>query len=117
MSKKALPMIIFLAFLWGSTMVSARFSLDYFEVSTFIAVRMLLAGFVFLLAYPLVLKRPLPRDWNVIKYGVFLGIFGTALPMNLFVQRLELPVQRDHLCAFCSFPGICSHIGALYGAR
>jgi drug/metabolite transporter (DMT)-like permease len=87
---QAIPYVILLGFFFGSTLVVSRFSVGQFEPSTYIGLRLLIAGVAHLLVYLFLSRRfPLPKDRTVWKHAIFLGVFGTAIPMTCIVTSLQ----------------------------
>ncbi|MBE2223089.1 MAG: EamA family transporter, partial [Anaerolineae bacterium] len=61
MSLQAIPYIVLLGFFFGSTLVVSRFSVGQFEPTTYIGLRLLIAGVAHLLVYLFLSRRfPLP---------------------------------------------------------
>lgn len=90
MSLQAIPYIVLLGFFFGSTLVVSRFSVGQFEPTTYIGLRLLIAGVAHLLVYLFLSRRfPLPKDRSVWKHAIFLGAFGTAIPMTCIVMSLQ----------------------------
>jgi drug/metabolite transporter (DMT)-like permease len=88
MSLQAIPYILMLGFLFGSTLVASRFSVDQFDALTFVGIRLALAGGAFLLVY-VFKRRRIPRDRLLWKRAAVLGVFGTAVPMSFIVSSLQ----------------------------
>jgi drug/metabolite transporter (DMT)-like permease len=87
---QAIPYIVLLGFFFGSTLVVSRFSVGQFEPTTYIGMRLLIAGVAHLLVYLFLSHRfPLPKDRDLWKHAVFLGVFGTAIPMTCIVTSLQ----------------------------
>jgi drug/metabolite transporter (DMT)-like permease len=90
LSIQALPYIILLGVFWGTTLVVSRFSVGQFAPTTYISLRLLIAGAAHLAVYLFLSRRfHLPRDRRLWKHAIFLGVFGTALPMTLIVTSLQ----------------------------
>lgn len=89
MNIKALPYVILLGFFFGSSLIVSRFSVGQFEPTTYIALRMVISSFGHLFIYFLVTGRQIPRDRQLWKHGIILGIFGTAIPMTCVVSSLQ----------------------------
>ena len=88
MSTQALPFIILLGFMYGSTLVASRFSVGQFAPLTYIALRVTMAATVHAAIYLAVRNRPWPRDKWLWIHALVLGLFGTALPMSSMVISL-----------------------------
>jgi len=87
---QAIPYVVLLGFFFGSTLVVSRFSVGQFEPTTYIGLRLLIAGVAHLLVYLFLSRRfPLPKDRSVWKHAIFLGVFGTAIPMTCIVTSLQ----------------------------
>lgn len=94
MSPAALPYILLLGFLFGSSLIVSRFSLGQFDATTFIwlrlAISMVAFGAVFAAASVRNGRgRRWPTDRALWRDGVLLGIFGTAVPMVAFITSLN----------------------------
>ena len=89
MTLQAVPYIILLGFLFGSTLVVSRFSVGQFAPTTYISLRLLLASLCHLVIYIVVSKRQLPTSLRLWRHAAFLGVFGTALPMTAIVTSLQ----------------------------
>lgn len=89
----ALPYIIFLGFLFGSTLIVSRFSVGQFEPSTYVGLRLIIAGLAHMVFYvvarPGVARRPFPSNPLIWRRSVLLGVMGTALPMTMIVSSLQ----------------------------
>ena len=89
MTTPALPYILLLGFLFGSTLIASRFSVGQYSTLTYIGLRLVLASIAFLAVFILSRSRRLPRDGQLWRRASFLGIFGTAVPMVAIVTSLE----------------------------
>jgi drug/metabolite transporter (DMT)-like permease len=90
MQFQALPYILSLGLLFGSTLVASRFSVGQFETVTFIAMRMAIAGLLHAIIYLFAIKgRKWPNGRELWKRSVVLGIFSTAIPMNFVTASLN----------------------------
>lgn len=90
MTLQSLPYITLLGFLFGSTLVVSRFSIGQFAPTTYIGLRLSLAGLAFVLIYLIASRRrPWPTDRRLWKHAAVLGILGTAVPMTGFVSALQ----------------------------
>lgn len=83
LSLQAIPYVIILGFLWGSTLLASRFSVGQFEAVTYVGMRLTLAGAAHALVYLFMgKKRPWPRGDGIWRRSAFLAFFGIAIPMN-----------------------------------
>lgn len=91
MTLQAIPYIVLLGFLFGSTLIASRFSVGQFHPSLYIGLRLVLAGLGHLAAYTIFNngRRRWPTDPYVWKHAAILGIFGTAVPMVAIVSSLQ----------------------------
>lgn len=90
MTIEALPYITFLGFLFGSTLIASRFSVGQFEPTTYIGLRLSLAGLGHVLLYTFVNRRyKWPRDKKLWLHAGLLGVLGTAVPMTGIVTSLQ----------------------------
>lgn len=89
MSPKALPYISLLATFWGTTLVASRFSVGQYAPLTYVALRVLIAAFCYVIIYAFNRRRKLPRGRTLWRQGMILGIFSTAVPMILIVISLQ----------------------------
>ncbi len=69
-------------------MLASRFSVGQYHPLTYIGVRLSLAGVGHLAVY-LLGRRSFPRDAELLKRSVLLGIFGTVIPMSFIVSSLQ----------------------------
>ncbi|MEM7347375.1 MAG: DMT family transporter [Chloroflexota bacterium] len=88
MTLQALPYILLLGFLFGSTLIASRFSVGQYEPTTYIGLRLLLASFGHITVYLLSQQRRWPADRNLWGKAAIFGVFGTALPMAGIVTSL-----------------------------
>lgn len=90
MTAQALPYISFLGFLFGSTLVASRFSVGQFQPSTYIGLRLTMAGIGHVAFYTLVHRRyKWPTDRRLWLHASVLGVLGTAVPMTSIVTALQ----------------------------
>lgn len=88
LSRSSLPIVVLIGGLLGSTLVVTRFSLGQFETQTYVALRLAVAGLIFLAGYALRLYR-WPRNPGLwLRAGIY-GIIGTAITMSSFTQSLR----------------------------
>ena len=89
MALQALPYVVLLGFLFGSTLVVSRFSVGQYEPLTYIGLRLVIAGLGHAAIYAVSAKRAWPKDRSLWRHGIALGILGTAVPMTAIVSSLE----------------------------
>lgn len=89
MSVQALPYIVVLGFLYGSTLVVSRFSVGQFEPSTYIGLRLMIAALAHAAIYAASRKRQWPKNRQLWKHAIILGVLGTAVPMTSIVSGLQ----------------------------
>lgn len=87
-NRQALPYVLLLGFILGSTLVVSRFSLGQYHPFVYISLRLLVANFVLWSNYFILRRRALPRDWRLWGHGTVLGLF-SALPIIGFVTSLQ----------------------------
>jgi drug/metabolite transporter (DMT)-like permease len=87
---QAIPFVLLLAGLFGTTLVASRFAVEQFHPVTFVGLRLSLAGVGYLLVYSLSLgARKWPTSPAVWRHGALLGLFDTALPMSFIILSLQ----------------------------
>lgn len=89
MNIQALPYIILLGFLYGSTLIASRFSVGQYEPTTYIGLRVVIASLAHLFVYWMMTGRRLPRDRGLWIRAGFMGVFGTAVPLTCIVTSLQ----------------------------
>lgn len=90
MDSKALPYISLLGFLFGTSLVASRASVNQFPPETFIGLRLVLAGLGFAGWYALRLGgRTWPRNPAIWKHGAVFGLVGAAIPMVAILTSLQ----------------------------
>src|SRR5690606_21083720 len=91
----ALPYVLLIGLLFGSSLLASRFSLPQFGSVTFVWLRLAISLGAFAAVYAAAAKRgrssrPLPLgDRALLRDGLILGIFGTALPMLGYISSLQ----------------------------
>lgn len=91
----ALPYVLLIGLLFGSSLIVSRFSLPQFGPPTFVWLRLAISLLAFAAVYSarVIRGRPArPRPINdraLMRDGVVLGIFGTAIPMLGYVSSLQ----------------------------
>jgi drug/metabolite transporter (DMT)-like permease len=88
MSRQALPAVLLLGLLFGSTLIVSRYSVGQFAPTTYIWLRLLLSVLAFGAIY-LFTRRRVPRDRDLWRQGIILGTLGTAVPMVGYVASLQ----------------------------
>ena len=88
MHTKALPYVALLSLFWGTNIVASRFGIDEFDPYTFIALRLSIATFFFVLIFMLQ-RRAWPRDPNLWRHAAFSGVIGVSIPMTMFILSLQ----------------------------
>ncbi|MEW5960261.1 MAG: DMT family transporter [Chloroflexota bacterium] len=90
MSLQAIPYIVLLSFLFGSTLIASRFSVGQFHPTTYSGLRLALAGLshitLYLIGYQ---RRRWPTDLRLWGHAALLGVLGTAVPMTSIVSSLQ----------------------------
>ncbi len=90
MSIQALPYITLLGFLFGSTLIASRFSVGQFDPSTYVGLRLTMAGLGHVALYALARHRfHWPQDRQLWRHAALLGVLGTAVPMTAIVTSLQ----------------------------
>ena len=93
MSPAALPYILLLGLLFGSTLLVSRFSLGQFAPTTYTWLRLAISAAAFAAVYLVGAwrggRRRLPAGRALWRDATFLGIFGTAVPMVAYVASLQ----------------------------
>jgi drug/metabolite transporter (DMT)-like permease len=86
---QALPYVILLGFLFGTSLIASRFSVGQFEPITYTGLRLALAGLGYVAVYALASQRHWPTDRRLWRHAAVLGVFGTAIPMTAIVLALQ----------------------------
>ncbi|MBP8949272.1 MAG: DMT family transporter [Candidatus Promineofilum sp.] len=93
MTPAALPYVLLLGLLFGSTLLVSRFSLGQFSPTTYTWLRLALSSAAFASVYLIgALRgrgRRLPAGRELWRDGIVLGIFGTAVPTTAYVASLQ----------------------------
>jgi len=89
MTLQAIPYILLLGFLYGSTLIASRFSVGQFEPVTYIGLRLTMASAGHAVIYAMVRERRWPTDRRLWRHAIVLGVFGTAAPMVAIVTSLQ----------------------------
>lgn len=87
---QAIPYILLLGTFFGTTLIASRFSVDQFEPSTYIALRLSLASLGYLILSRLPSQRSRwPAGRSLWRHAAVMGILGTAVPMNCIVASFN----------------------------
>jgi drug/metabolite transporter (DMT)-like permease len=87
---QALPYILLLGFLFGSTLIASRFSVGQFHPVTYLGLRAVLASLSYGTVYVLSHRhRVWPTDPHLWRHAIVLGILGTTVPMVCIVSSLQ----------------------------
>jgi drug/metabolite transporter (DMT)-like permease len=89
LNSQALPYVILLGLLWGSSLVVARFTLGQFDPILFVGLRLLLASLGHIIVYAVDRQRPWPTDRVMWRHALWLGVLGTAVPMTSIIIALQ----------------------------
>jgi drug/metabolite transporter (DMT)-like permease len=89
MTAQALPFVILLGLLFGSTLIASRFAVGQFAPTTYIGLRLTIASLCHVVIYALASQRRWPSDKRVWRHSPVLGIFATAIPMTAIVTSLQ----------------------------
>jgi drug/metabolite transporter (DMT)-like permease len=89
LSAQALPYVILLGFLFGSTLIASRFSVGQFNPLTYIGLRLVIASLCHLTVYALSDSRHVSKNRLLWRRSAVLGVFGTAIPMTFIVSSLQ----------------------------
>ncbi len=94
---KALPYVVLLGFMYGSSLLVSRFSLSQFDASSYVSARLLLSSVLFLLIFIFSPKYKFPKDRKLWKQASILGIAGTAIPISFI--NLSMLYQSSGITA------------------
>lgn len=90
MPVQAIPFILSIGLLFGSTLIASRFAVGQFASITYIALRLGMAGMLHAAYYLFGFQgRSWPTGKKLWSRGLVLGIFGTAIPMNFITASLN----------------------------
>lgn len=85
-----MPYVLILGMMFGTTLVASRFSVGQFSTTTYIGLRLTLSAMGFGVIYLLRIgKRTWPKDGQLWKHSIILGVLGTAIPMTGIVASLQ----------------------------
>ena len=85
---QGLPYVLLLSFCFGTSTIASRYVLREMNSISYIGVRMTISTTCFVLLFLLSKKHKLPRNRQIWKHGMVLGVIGTALPMMGFITAL-----------------------------
>jgi len=85
----AVPYVLFIGLLFGSSLVVSRFSVGQFDPRVYTSLRLAIAAGLHLAAYLFIGSRAWPRSLYLWKHAAVLGIIGTAIPMTSVILGLQ----------------------------
>ena len=89
MSGQALPYVLLLGTLFGSSLIASRFGVGQFQPITFIGLRLVIASICYAAVHVITRRhRARPTGSRLWKHATLLGVFGTAIPMMGVVGSL-----------------------------
>ncbi len=97
MQAEAIPFVLIVGFMFGSSLLVSRFSLSQFDATTYVSARIFLSSLLFLLIFIFSSKHKIPKNKKLLKYGAFLGVVGTAVPMSFI--NISLNYQSSGITA------------------
>ncbi len=86
---QALPYVMLVGFLFGSTLIASRFSVGQYAPTTYISLRLLFASLGHVTVYLLLRGRRWPVDRHLWRHAAALGAIGTAIPMTCIVTSMQ----------------------------
>ena len=87
---QSLPYILALGFMYGGTVLASRFAVGQFSPTTYVGIRLLLAGAAYAVMYIFSIQgRRWPRGKELWWKSSVLAFFGTIIPMNFLVFALK----------------------------
>ena len=89
MTSQAIPYIVLLGFMYGSTMIASRFSVGQYEPLTYVGLRLTMAAIAHLVIYTVSRQKQWPKDRWLWIHAIVLGVIGTAIPMSGMVMSLQ----------------------------
>ena len=90
MTAQALPSILLVGFLFGSTIIASRFGVGQFHPITYLGLRAVLASLGYGAVYVVSRRRRAwPTDPHLWRHATLLGLLGTAVPMACFLYSLQ----------------------------
>lgn len=85
----ALPGILLLGLIFGSSLVVSRFSVGQYDPRVYTSLRLLFAAVFHLGVYLVLGSRPWPRKRRLWMHASVLGLLGTAIPMTSILFALK----------------------------
>ena len=90
MTTQALPYILLVGLLFGTTLISSRFGVGQFHPITYLGLRAVLASLGYGAVYVVSRgRRAWPTDPQLWRHATLLGLFGTTVPMACFLYSLQ----------------------------
>lgn len=89
MQPDALPYILLLGLMFGSTLIASRFGVGQFAPLTYVALRLTLASAGHVMTYLTAPGRHWPQGRTLWRNATILGVIGTAIPMTGIVSSLQ----------------------------
>jgi drug/metabolite transporter (DMT)-like permease len=90
LTAQALPYILLVGLIFGTTIVAARFGVGQFHPVTYLGLRAVLASLSYGAVYVLSPRRRVwPKDPQLWCHAAVLGVFGTAVPMTCYIYALQ----------------------------
>jgi drug/metabolite transporter (DMT)-like permease len=90
LTAQALPYILLVSCLFGSTIIASRFGLGQFHPIAYLGLRAVLASLGYGTVYVVSRRRRAwPTDPRLWRHATLLGILGTAVPMACFLYALQ----------------------------
>lgn len=89
MAIQSIPYVLLLGLFWGSTLVVSRFSVGQFQPTTYIGLRLTMAGLAHAAIYAFSARRKWPTDRRLWRHATLLGVLGTAVPMTTIISALK----------------------------
>lgn len=87
---QSLPYILALGFMYGGTVLASRFAVGQFSPTTYVGLRLLLAGAAYAVTYVFSFQgRRWPRGKELWWKSCVLAVFGTIIPMTFLVIALK----------------------------
>ena len=90
MDPQAYPYVLLLGVLFGTTLLASRFSVGQYSALTYLGLRLSIASLFHAAIYVFHIgRRRWPRDRQLWKHSIVLGIIGTAIPIACIVSSLQ----------------------------
>jgi len=87
--RSAVPYVLLIGLLFGSSLVVSRFSVGQFDPRVYTSLRLLIAASLHLATYLVSGSRPWPRSLYLWKHAAVLGVIGSAVPMTTIIWGLQ----------------------------